>query len=177
MLGSGLLFIIWNSHITPERRYYITHVWDRETQRGCVTFLKPHSWSVTRSSLESRSIRLWVHYLSTCSLSFPPLRNNPLRHLRELRKVFNSLKACVRAYMLSHFSHIQLFATPWTVAHQAPLSMGFSRPEYWSGLPCLSPGDLPNPGIESTSLCLWHQQVGFIPLAPSGKPLRSSKAD
>ena len=38
--------------------------------------------------------------------------------------------------------------TPWTVAHQAPLSMGFSRQEYWSGLPCPPPGDLPNPGIE-----------------------------
>ena len=46
----------------------------------------------------------------------------------------------------------QLFATPWTVAHQAPLIMGFSRLEYWSGLPFPTPGDLPNPGIESTSL-------------------------
>ena len=49
-------------------------------------------------------------------------------------------------------SHVQLFATPWTVAHQAPLSMGFSRQEYWSGLPYPPPGDLPNPGIESTPL-------------------------
>ena len=54
--------------------------------------------------------------------------------------------------MLSHFSHVRLFVTPWTVAHQAPLSMGFSRQEYWSGLPCPPPGDLPNPGIEPTSL-------------------------
>ena len=43
-------------------------------------------------------------------------------------------------------------ATPWTVAHQAPLSIGFSRQEYWSGLPCPSPDDLPTPGIESASL-------------------------
>ena len=49
------------------------------------------------------------------------------------------------------FSRVQLFATPWTVAHQAPPSMGFSRQEYWSGLPFLSPGDLPNPGIEPRS--------------------------
>ena len=54
--------------------------------------------------------------------------------------------------VLSHFSHIQLFVTLWAVAHQAPLSMGFSRQEYWSGLPCPSPGDLPHPGIESASL-------------------------
>ena len=45
-------------------------------------------------------------------------------------------------------SHVHLFATQWTVAHQAPLSMGFSRQEYWSGLPFPPPGDLPNPGME-----------------------------
>ena len=48
-------------------------------------------------------------------------------------------------------SCIQLFETPWTVAHQAPLSMGFPRQEYWSGLPFPSPGDLPNLGIEPAS--------------------------
>ena len=48
-------------------------------------------------------------------------------------------------------SRVRLFATPWTVAHQAPLSMGFSRQEYWSGLPCPPPGDLPYPGIEPMS--------------------------
>ena len=52
------------------------------------------------------------------------------------------------ASVLSHFSRVRLCATPWTVAHQAPLSMGFSRQEYWSGLPCPPPGDLPDPGIE-----------------------------
>ena len=45
-------------------------------------------------------------------------------------------------------SHVQFFATLWTVDHQAPPSMGFSRQEYWSGLPCPSPGNLPNPGIK-----------------------------
>ena len=50
--------------------------------------------------------------------------------------------------LLSFFSHVQLLKTPWTVARQAPLSMGFSRQEYWSGLPCSPPGDLPDPGIE-----------------------------
>ena len=54
--------------------------------------------------------------------------------------------------MLSHFSHVQFFATLWTVARQTLLSMGFSKQEYWSGLPCPPPGDLPNPGIELTSL-------------------------
>ena len=50
--------------------------------------------------------------------------------------------------VLSCFRHVQLLATPWTVARQAPLSMEFSRQEYWSGLPFPSPGDLPKPGIE-----------------------------
>ena len=51
-------------------------------------------------------------------------------------------------------SHVRLSATPWTVAHQAPPSMGFSRQEYWSGLPFPSPGDLPDPGIEPGSRTL-----------------------
>ena len=49
-------------------------------------------------------------------------------------------------------SCVRLFATPWTVAHKAPLSIGFSRQEYWSGLPFSPPGDLPDPGIEPGSL-------------------------
>ena len=55
------------------------------------------------------------------------------------------------AYMISHFSCVRLFATPWTAAHQAPLSMEFSRKEYWNGLPCPAPGDPPDPGIEPMS--------------------------
>ena len=53
---------------------------------------------------------------------------------------------------LRHYSHVQLFATLWTVAHQVPLSMGFSRQEYWSGLPSPPPGDLLDPGIKPESL-------------------------
>ena len=62
------------------------------------------------------------------------------------------------------------FATPWTVAHQAPLSMGFSRQEYWSGLPCPAPGDLPDPGIELTSLGSPALGGGFLTTAPPGRP-------
>ena len=54
--------------------------------------------------------------------------------------------------VLSHFSPVRLFVILWTVAHQAPLSMGFSRPEYWSGLPCPPPRDLPSARIEPASL-------------------------
>ena len=65
------------------------------------------------------------------------------------------------------FSHVWLFITPWTVAHQAPLSMGFSRQEYWSGLPCPPLGDFPNPGIEPRSPAL---QSDSLPSEPLGKP-------
>ena len=54
--------------------------------------------------------------------------------------------------MLSHFSRVQFCVTLWTVVRQAPLSMGFSRQEYWSGLPCPLPGDLPKSGIKIASL-------------------------
>ena len=55
-------------------------------------------------------------------------------------------------WVLGRFNCVQLFVTPWTVAYQAPLSMGLSWQEYWSGLPFPSPGDLPNPGMEPKSL-------------------------
>ena len=61
-------------------------------------------------------------------------------------------------------SHVRLFATPWTVAHQAPPSMGFFRQEYWSGLPFPSPGDLPDPGIEPRSPAL--QADSLLPETP-----------
>ena len=64
-------------------------------------------------------------------------------------------------------SRVWLFATPWTVAYQAPPSMEFSRQEYWSGLPFPSPGDLPNPGIEPGSPAL---PADTLPSEPPGKP-------
>ena len=68
---------------------------------------------------------------------------------------------------------VRLFATPWTVAHQALLSMGFSRQEYWSGLPFPSPEDLPDPGIELTSPALTG---GFFTTASPGKPISVSSS-
>ena len=62
---------------------------------------------------------------------------------------FNSMPACC---LLSRFSHVRLFVTLWTIACQTPLSMEFYRQDYWSGLPCPSPGDLPDPEIEPVFL-------------------------
>ena len=64
-----------------------------------------------------------------------------------------------------------LFATPWTVALQASLSMGFSRQEYWSGLPFPSPGDLPNPEIETVSIASPTLEGRFFTTVPPGKPI------
>ena len=66
-------------------------------------------------------------------------------------------------------SHVQLFATPWTVARQAPLFMGFSRQEYWSRLPCPPPGDSPDPGMEAPSLASLIAGR-LLSTEPPGKP-------
>ena len=62
---------------------------------------------------------------------------------------------------------VRLFVTPWTVAYQSPLFVGFSKQEYWSGLPVPSPGDLPDPGIKPWSLALW---ADALPSEPPEKP-------
>ena len=64
--------------------------------------------------------------------------------------------------MLSPFSRVRLFATLWSIAHQTPLIMRFSRQEYWSGLPCPPPGDLPDPGIKPVSLSSPTLAGGFF---------------
>ena len=65
-------------------------------------------------------------------------------------------------FIVQSQSGVQLFVIPWTIARQAPLSMGFSRQEYWSRLPCPSLGDLPGPGIKPTSLTSPAQVGGFF---------------
>ena len=74
------------------------------------------------------------------------------------------MTACVLSYVL-------LFAIPWTVAHQTPLSMGFSQQEYWGGLPFPSPGDLPNPGTEPMSLASPALAGGFFSTSATWKGL------
>ena len=77
-----------------------------------------------------------------------------------------TLERALLLLLLSHFSHVQLCATPQMAAHQAPPSLGFSRQEHWSGLPFPSSGDLPDPGIEPESLVL---QADALPSEPPGK--------
>ena len=75
----------------------------------------------------------------------------------------------MRLCVLSHFSCVQLFVTPWTEFCQAPPSMGFSRQEYWSGVPFPPPEDLPDPGIEPGCLVSFTGR-GFFTTSAAGKP-------
>ena len=85
----------------------------------------------------------------------------------QMKKEGEKRKQSVVEYKVQSFSHVWLFANSWIVAYQAPLSMEFSRQEYWSGLPFPSPGDLPNPGIKPRSPT-W--QADALPSEPPGKP-------
>ena len=88
-----------------------------------------------------------------------------LKHLPLFSFLYSWEKVKVKVKSLSR---VRLFVTPWTVACQAPPSMGFSRQEYWSGVPFPSPGDLPNPGIKPRSPRL---QVDTLTSEPPGKPM------
>ena len=78
-----------------------------------------------------------------------------------LKPALGSTRLCV----LSRFSQVQFFATPWTIGHQAPVSMGFSRREYWSGLPFPPPGNLPDPGFKPASFKSPALQADSLPLS------------
>ena len=89
-----------------------------------------------------------------------------------LHEVHGALRWFLDVCVLSRFICVRLFAAPWTVARQAPLSMGFSRQEHWNESPCPPPGVLPDPGIEPASLVSPAGQAGSFPLSPLGSPRR-----
>ena len=98
-----------------------------------------------------------------------PVFKNSKKKQQQTNRIKPSLRLPIFAWKWKwKWSPVWLFGTPWTVAHQAPLSMGFSRQEYWSGLPFPSPGDLPHPGIEPRSPTL---QADALTSEPPGKPL------
>ena len=87
------------------------------------------------------------HEIKGCLLLGRKIMTN-LDSILKSRDITLPTKVCLVKVKVKSLSHVQLFATPWTIAYQAPPSMGFSRQEYWSGLPFPSPGDVPNPRIE-----------------------------
>ena len=110
------------------------------------------SWLDDKQTALGTNEGTWIHPLNVSTVP----RNNGIYLLITV------------AYSLSR---VQIFATPWAVACQALLSMGFSQQEYWSGLPCPPSGDLSHPRIKSLILSLLHWEVGSLPLVPTGKSL------
>ena len=104
----------------------------------------------------------------------PPQKRMLVPHLssalRQAQTDPSQNTTCLSVCLLICFNCVCLFVTPWTVAHQAPLSMRMSRQEYWSGLPCPPPGDLPDPGIEPVSPAAPTMQVDSLPLSHRKSP-------
>ena len=106
------------------------------------------------------------------SLSQHPDALKILAVMRNVQTAFQKLASEVKMKG-KLLSHVRLFVTPWAVAHQAPPSMGFSRQEYWSGLPFPSPGDLPDLGIEPRSPTL---EADALTSEPPGKPWSNGRS-
>ena len=133
------------------------------------------SSTVTTLLISKTQVTYWTHYTNRiCSLYFLCLCSFNIAFLRSL--ILLHILAvcfphcCMCASVLSHFSHVQLCSTPWTTAHQAPLSMGFSLQEYGVGCHALLQGIFPTQGSNPHLLYLLHWQAGSLPLAPPGKP-------
>ena len=118
-----------------------------------------------------------LYLKSEVLLGFFPPKNTKIKKKKK-KKHSKTFRIWNRpACMLSHVNHVWLFATPWTVAHRALLSMEFSRQEYWSGLPCGSPEESSQPRYQTCS-CLLHWQEGCffffcLLLVPPGNGPRS----
>ena len=102
-----------------------------------------------------------------------PIKLVPLWHKNFLLHSFLIYRGlCMNLHFIGIYvwvlSHVWLFSTPWTVVCQAPLSMGFSRQDYWSGLPCPPPGDLSDTGIEPSFNCLQCRRCRFFTAEPPG---------
>ena len=132
--------------------------------------------------IDPQQVTCWMRLLCCTGFPLPPLfrvQSEPCHSCRAPAELMvgpktwivwpvslATLAMVVLSSVLNHFSRVQLFATAWTVALQVPLSMGFSRQEYWRGLPFPSPGHLPDPGIEPMSPALQEES---LPAEPPGK--------
>ena len=112
-------------------------------------------------------IQEWLA-ISCSRVSSRPRLSNP-RLLCFLHQQADSLPLCHLKVQVTSLSRVQLFAAPWTAAHQASPSMGFSRQENWSGLPCPPAVDLPRPGIEPASLMSPAPAGRFFTTSATGK--------
>ena len=149
--GLNLWIKSHQSEIIPSLSWHL----EKEKLPWCAPKLpaehSPFSWTSIYSSskwglfsLTSQIVTAWILYSS-----YQGYRDQGINRVAWVPTLKYRQKVKVKS-----LSRVQLSATPWTVAYQAPQSMGFSKQEYWSGLPFLSPGDLPDPGIEPRSPAL-----------------------
>ena len=122
------------------------------------------------SLLLAKQIRLLLLFIVTTIAQRPLLVGGFFRCSFHFLKLSNSSGVKVKVKSLSH---VQLIATPWNVTYQAPPSMGFSRQEYWSGLPFPSPGELPYPGIKPGSPTLQADALLSEPKIMASGPITS----
>ena len=139
----------------------------------------PLQYSCLETPMDRRGWRVTVHSVAKSWTRLKPLSTHASTNFGSFLQVKFlqqfCLCVCVCVHVLSCFSCVQLCATLWTLAYHAPLSVGLSRQEYWSGWLCPPPGDCLDPGIKPTSLkSNLHWQASSLPAAPPGKPLSSS---
>ena len=152
------MFRCWAARGTPKVPLYIDCIYEaaRHGARKGESHLEPACRHLIDSEFPSfQSVHLFGTTLFKALSSHCFLKSSGQTAMQDRQKKWSCSVVCVR-----------LFATPWTVACQAPLSMGFSRQEYWSGLPFPFPGGLPNPGIEPGSPAL---QADALSSEPPGK--------
>ena len=148
MSGFHIISLILPSITVPDRRSNVEWIID-------------HSWREVCNLVDQGHYKFGIYNLKLV-LSIPQVPQiSPGCFL-----TLNIIVIPETGSLLSCFSHVWLFATLWTIAHQAPLSMRFSRQEYWSGLLCPLPGNPSNPEMQPESLTLLHWQMGSLPLAP-----------
>ena len=172
----------WEVNGLERNETFTIHIWyvctrARSVPKLCLTPCNPRDCSLPGSSIHGTfqaRILEWVAISSPGDLpdpgiepKSPSLQADALMSAPPGRPWWEQWKVKVKL-----LSHVWLFATPGTVACQAPLSMGFSRQEYQSGLPFPTPGDLPDPGIKCSSV---HWQADSLPLVPRGKPYMYDK--
>ena len=147
----------WKTQFELEKKYCWQHKWER--LRKSVKIGKDFvCWLLLKIFfIHFEETKVWDYRWNFEGMVFAS----------KVRHIWGQSTSSQRKVKVKSLSCVRLFATPWIVAHQAPLSVGFSRQEYWSGLPFPSPGDLPDQGIEPRSPVL---QADALTSEPPGKP-------
>ena len=172
----------WTTHLSLWARVKLLEIyslWTETPRWASVQFspsvvsdtLQPHELQHARPPFPSPTPR--VDSLMSIELVIPTNHLTLCHPLLLPPSIFPSIRVFSNEHVrVKSLSRVWLFSTPWTVAYQARPPMGFSRQEYWNGLPFSSPGDLPDPGIEPRSPAL---RVGVLPSKPAGKSNKHSK--